>query len=153
MLDRMNKQITLSQVEEAYNLCKKIGIRAGASFLIGVPGETIGDIYNTINFARELDIEYAQFNIFTGYPTSPLYEYVRENNLYSEDIGHGLLIVKTGEFDWEQLEKIRRYAHRSVNWGVKKLFRRALLEIRGGSITRQKVIKGLKYLGGVKRSM
>lgn len=119
--------------------------------MIGIPGETIGDIYNTINFARELDVESAQFNIFTAHPTSPLYEYVRDNNLYAEDVGHGLLVVKTSDFDWEQLEKIRRYAHRSVNWGVKKLFRRALLEFRGGSITWQKVIKGIKYLGGTQR--
>ena len=153
MLDYLNKQITISQVKEAYNLCKKIGIRAGASFLIGVPGETIGDIYSTINFAGELNAESAQFNIFTGHPTSPLYEYVRENNLYGEDVGHGLLMVKTSEFEREQLEKIQKYAQGKVNWGVKKLFRRALLEIGGKSITWQKVRKGLKYLGSAKKPM
>ena len=119
--------------------------------MIGIPGETIRDIYNTINFARRLDVESAQFNIFIAHPTSPLYEYVRENNLYGEDIGHGLLIVKTSDFDWEQLEKIRKYAHKKVNWGVKKLFRRALLEVGGGSITWQKVIKGIKHLIGARR--
>lgn len=146
MLDYLNKQITLSQVREAYSLCKQIGIKAGASFLIGVPGETIGDIYNTINFAGELNAESAQFNIFTGHPTSPLYEYVRENNLYGEDIGHGLLMIKTSEFDREQLEKIQKYAQKRINWGVKELLRRALLEIRGRSITWQKIGSGLRYL-------
>lgn len=148
ILDYLNKQITLSQIREAYRLCQRVGIKAGASFMIGVPGETIDDVQNTIALAEELKPEFAWFNIFTGYPTSPLYEHVKENKLYEKEINHGILIVKTNEFDRRRLEKIQRYADRKVNGYVKRLFRQAFLEVRRGTLTRQKVIRGVRYLLG-----
>ncbi|GAH48998.1 unnamed protein product, partial [marine sediment metagenome] len=148
ILDDLNKQITLSQIREAYRLCQRVGIKAGASFMIGVPGETIDDIQNTIALAEELKPEFAWFNIFTGYPTSPLYEYVKKNKLYDKEINHGILIVKTNEFDRRKLEKIQRYADRKVNGYMKRLFRQAFLEVKKGTLTRQKVIRGVRYLLG-----
>lgn len=148
ILDDLNKQITLSQIREAYRLCQRVGIKAGASFMIGVPGETIDDVQNTIALAEELKPEFAWFNIFTGYPTSPLYEYVKKNKLYEKEINHGILIVKTNEFDRRKLEKIQRYADRKVNGYMKRLFRQAFLEAKRGTLTRQKVIRGVRYLLG-----
>jgi len=147
ILNYLNKQITLSQVREAYSLCKEIGIKAGASFMIGVPGENMRDIYKTIDLAKELKpkLEFAWFSIFTGFPTSPLYEYVRENKLYEKEVSHGILIVKTKEFDRVQLEGIQRYANRKINRNRKRLLRLAFSEIKRGSITPQKVITGIRY--------
>lgn len=148
ILDYLNKQITLAQIREAYRLCQRVGIKAGASFMIGVPGETVDDVQNTIALAEELKPEFTWFNIFTGYPTSPLYEYVKKNKLYEKEINHGILIVKTNEFDRRKLEKIQRYADRKVNGYMKRLFRQAFLEAKRGTLTRQKVIRGVRYLLG-----
>lgn len=148
ILDYLNKRITLSQIRAAYKLCKRVGIKAGASFMIGVPGETVDDVQNTIALAEELKPEFAWFNIFTGYPTSPLYEYVKENRLYEKEVNHGILIIKTKEFDRRKLEKIQGYADRKVNGYIKRLFKQALLEIKRGTLTRQKVIRGVRYLLG-----
>ncbi|CAD6491628.1 MAG: Radical SAM superfamily protein [Candidatus Argoarchaeum ethanivorans] len=146
ILDRIHKQITITQSRDAFRLCKKIKLKAGASFLIGTPGEKIEDIYKTINFANELKPEFAWFNIFTGYPTSPLYEYVVKNRLYEKNIGHGILIIKTNEFNREKLEKIQRYADRKVNGNMKKLFKLFLSEIRQGNFTRERMVNGIKYI-------
>jgi len=148
ILDDLNKQITLSQIRETYRLCQRVGIKAGASFMIGVPGETIDDVQNTISLAEELKPEFAWFNIFTGYPTSPLYEYVKKNKLYEKEINHGILIVETNELDRRKLERIQRYADRKVNGYMKRLFRQAFLEAKRGTLTRQKVIRGVRYLLG-----
>ncbi|MFC1897613.1 B12-binding domain-containing radical SAM protein [Chloroflexota bacterium] len=145
ILDYLHKQITLQQIRKTYSLCKSVGIKAGASFLIGVPGETINDIHHTISFAKELKAEFAWFNIFTGYPTSPLYEYVRKNNLYEREIGHGVLVIKTEEFGQEELKKIQEYAHRTT-MNRKRLFNIALSQIKDRAITPQKVIRGIKYI-------
>lgn len=150
ILNYLNKQITLSQIKEAYSFCKEIGIKTGASFMIGVPGENMNDIYKTIDLAKELRprFEFAWFNIFTGYPTSPLYEYVKENKLYEKEISHGILIVKTEEFDRRKLEGIQRLADRRINKNRRRLLRFALLEIRRGTLTPQKVIRGIRYFLG-----
>ena len=146
ILDYVHKQITIEQSRAAFRLCKKIKLRAGASFLIGVPGENIEDIYKTIEFAKELKPEFAGFNIFTGYPSSLLYEYVVKNRLYEKDIGHGILIIKTDEFNREKLEKIQRYADRKLKKKAKKLFKSFLFEIRQKNLTREKMVRGLKYI-------
>ena len=145
ILDRIHKQITIAQSRDAFKLCKKIKLRAGASFLIGVPGEKIEDIYRTIDFAKELKPEFAWFNIFTGYPISPLYEYVVKSRLYEKDIGHGILIIKTDEFNRENLEEIQRCADRKLNRNMKKLFKLFLSEIRQGNLTRERMVQGVKY--------
>lgn len=149
ILDYLNKQITLPQVREAYKLCKQVGIKAGASFMIGVPSETMDEIQKTIELAKELksELEFAWFNIFTGYPTSPLYEYVKENNLYEKEINHGILITKTDEFDRARLEEIQRQANKEVNRGTqrKKLLRLAFSEIKRGTLTPQKAARGIRY--------
>ncbi|MFC1915609.1 B12-binding domain-containing radical SAM protein [Chloroflexota bacterium] len=145
ILDYLNKQITLQQAREAYRLCKKIGLRAGASFMIGVPGETMDDINDTINFAKELGADFTWFNIFTGFPTSPLYEYVRENKLYEKEINHGILIIKTDKFNREELEKIQGNAHR-ITMNRKRLFRLALSQVKDGTLTPQKMVRGIRYL-------
>ena len=146
ILDLIHKQITIAQSRDAFRLCNKIKLKAGASFLIGTPGEKIEDMYKTINFANELKPEFAWFNIFTGYPTSPLYEYVVKNRLYEKDIGHGILIIKTDEFNREKLEEIQRYADRKVNRNIKKIFKLFLFEIGRGNFTRERMVNGIKYI-------
>ncbi|MCK4731399.1 MAG: hypothetical protein KAT65_02975, partial [Methanophagales archaeon] len=90
--------------------------------------------------------EFAWFNIFTGYPTSPLYEYVVQNRLYEKDIGQGILIIKTDEFDRKKLEEIQRYANRKVNRNIKKIFKQVLFEIKRGNLTRERAVNGIKYI-------
>ena len=117
ILEYLNKQITLSQVREAFDICQKVGIKAGASFMIGIPGETMDEIQKSIDLAEELKpkLERAWFSIFTAFPTSSLYEFVKENRLYEKEVNHGILIIKTAEFNREILEEVRKYANARVN--------------------------------------
>lgn len=112
MLDCLNKQITIQQVKEAFRVCRKVRIRAGASFMIGIPGETVEDIHKTIDFACSLKPTFAWFNIFLGIPTSTMYEYVVKNNLFDQDIGNGILLIKTDEYDRNYMERLQDYANR-----------------------------------------
>ena len=108
------------------------------------------EIRKTIELAEELKpmLEWASFNIFTGYPTSPLYEYVKENTLYEKEVSHGILIVKSDELDRARLEEIRTYAHKRINrskqW--KRLSRLAFSEIKQGTLSPRKIVRGVKHL-------
>ncbi len=140
MLDYLNKHITLSQIRNTYKLCHDVGIKAGASFMIGVPSETDDDIRATISLAKEVKPEFAWFNIFTGYPTSPLYEHTKKNGLYEKEINHGILIVK----DRRRLEKAQAHANRVADRRLNKIWS----EIKQGNITPQRIVRGVKYLLG-----
>ena len=57
MLEVLNKQITVQQVAETYRLCREVGIPAGASFIIGTPGETRSDVKETVSLAKRINPE------------------------------------------------------------------------------------------------
>ena len=60
-LARINKGITLDQVRTAIRATRQAGIEATASFILGLPGETEQHVRRTIEFAVEIEPDYAQF--------------------------------------------------------------------------------------------
>lgn len=89
VLDRLNKKITVEQIERTINWCKKYNIRTYCSLIVGVPGETFEDYLLTKKLMDKLKPHIYGFNVFVGIPNSPLYNYVLENNLYEyiDDVG------------------------------------------------------------------
>ena len=69
-LKSQNKGYSLEKVRRAFFLCRQLGIRTMATFIIGLPGETEDDIHNTIRFALELDPDYASFNVLVPRATT-----------------------------------------------------------------------------------
>ena len=59
-------------------LCRRLGIRTVAGFMIGFPGDTQQAIWNVLNYAREVNPTYANFNIVTPYPGTGFYEEVKD---------------------------------------------------------------------------
>jgi len=62
-LKGQKKDYSLEQVLRTFSLCRHLGIRTMATFIIGLPGETEADIRRTICFALKLDPDYASFNL------------------------------------------------------------------------------------------
>ena len=59
-------------------LCRKLGIRSVAGFMIGFPGDTQQSIWDVLNYARVVNPTYANFNIVTPYPGTGFYEEVKD---------------------------------------------------------------------------
>jgi len=74
LLDNINKRLKVQQMRDAVKWTKAAGIEIRASFMIGLPGETPELGEQTIDFAVELDPDYAQFCINTPFPGTKLYE-------------------------------------------------------------------------------
>ena len=73
-LKRINKAATLRDAREAISLTKKTHMETKASFILGVPGETVEDVRATIRFAKELSPDLVTFYIHKAYPGSPVYQ-------------------------------------------------------------------------------
>jgi radical SAM superfamily enzyme YgiQ (UPF0313 family) len=58
-----NKAIRLDQVRAAVALAKKHGMRVNCSFVLGLPGETRETARESLDFALELDPDYAMFAV------------------------------------------------------------------------------------------
>jgi radical SAM superfamily enzyme YgiQ (UPF0313 family) len=73
-LQLINKNTTLEQAAVALKYTRDAGLESGGSFLIGVPGETMEDIQNTISFARKISPDIATFYIVKSYPGTILFQ-------------------------------------------------------------------------------
>ena len=73
ILDTLNKDITLEQAEEAVCLSRKVGLQTIGYFMIGSPGESPETIRQTIQFAKKLKLDFAQFSVTTPFPGTKLY--------------------------------------------------------------------------------
>lgn len=75
MLDLMNKKITVSEIKNAFNLTKDVGINAKALIMHGFPKEDINTTKETIALLEELKMCISRVGLtyFTYLPGSPIY--------------------------------------------------------------------------------
>ena len=73
ILNNLRKKITIEQVKKAVRMTHDAGIQSIGYFMLGSPGETPATIRQTIDFAKHLPLDFAQFSITTPYPGTDLY--------------------------------------------------------------------------------
>jgi anaerobic magnesium-protoporphyrin IX monomethyl ester cyclase len=127
VLQRIGRNTTPQQVEKAFKLCKKHGIKTACSFMIGLPDETLADMEVSLKFAKKLSPDYCQFNIFIAYPDSKLYNELLENGGYTQ-LDDYLLSVKTSEYDFESLKAVQRRFFKEFHMAPKQIFKRVQRE-------------------------
>jgi anaerobic magnesium-protoporphyrin IX monomethyl ester cyclase len=98
VLGLMNKHITTSQAERAVYAAKAAGLKAGAFFIVGYPGESSKTVLDTVRFASGLPLDYLSFTLPYPIPGTPLYERVKD---------HGVSIE-----DWEEPKNYRLIRHK-----------------------------------------
>lgn len=64
-LDMLSKGTNRKEIIDGFALCRKLGIKTLAYFIIGLPGETKDAIEETIRFAKELKPDFASFTVLT----------------------------------------------------------------------------------------
>ena len=74
ILDTLNKDITLDQAEEAVRLSQEVGLQTIGYFMIGSPGESPETIRQTIDLAKKLKLDFAQFAVTIPFPGTKLYD-------------------------------------------------------------------------------
>ncbi len=75
----MSKGISVQQIEGAFALCRRIGIRTDGFFIIGMPGDTEESILATIDLAVRLKCDFAAFSLPMPHPGTKLGEAVKVN--------------------------------------------------------------------------
>jgi len=74
ILDESHKGTTLEQAAEAVRYAREAGIKTVGHFILGLPGETEASLKQTINYARSLPLDLAQFYCAVPFPGSRLYD-------------------------------------------------------------------------------
>ncbi len=136
-LNFLRKGITPKQVEDAFKITKKAGIQVEGYFVIGIPGETVEEIEETIKFAKKLEPDYAQFAILTPLPETDLYTYAVEHKLMRGDVdwskfsyfGDRTAVTMDVGIPQDELIRLRNKAMHEVYMNPKYMLRK-LLSVR-----------------------
>lgn len=85
VLDYMKKGVTIKQVEKCLKLTKSVGMKTRGYFMFGFPIDTVETIGETINFAKKLSLDHAQFSCFIPFPGTKLHELVENEGFKDVD--------------------------------------------------------------------
>jgi magnesium-protoporphyrin IX monomethyl ester (oxidative) cyclase len=118
----IKKNLDLKSVEKAVRLCKKVGLKVGCFFVIGLIGETKDDIKDTINYAyrlRQLGADSFIFSIASPIYGTELYEQAKREGFLKPGFCEDALataepLIETPEFSGEDLISLCEIAN-SVN--------------------------------------
>ena len=110
----VKKNLNLEEVEKAVVLAKKVGIKVGIFFVIGLIGETKEDIKATINYAyklRKLGANKFYFSIATPMYGTELHEQAMSGGFLSNDFSDEALaatgpFIETPEFRADDLREL-----------------------------------------------
>lgn len=122
VLAGLGKAVSPGKVKEAFAWARNAGMETVAYFMIGSPGESAGDIRETVAFAAKLDPDYAHFSITMPFPATGLYRRALEQKVIAKDVWREFAATGDGSFVppyWEEsltaeeLRSLLRYAYRN----------------------------------------
>ena len=97
-LKYLQKGQTPEKVERACKMTRDAGIGFFAYMMIGIPHETKQEMFETVEFAKKLKPDYAQFSICTPYPKVELYFQMLEEGIVPEDYWQEFAESPTADF-------------------------------------------------------
>lgn len=109
------KLIPENHQEEIIDYCGKIGVKISAFYILGLQGDTVESIKNTIEYAIKLNTQMVRFSVSTPYPGTKFYEELKAKNLILEDdyekYDTSGLVWKHENLSPEQMSKLQNMAH------------------------------------------
>ena len=150
ILDNIKKRTTLDLIRKSVKYVKSSGIEVRGSFMLGLPGETPEKARNTINFAIELNPDYAQFSITTPYPGTELYKTVDKwgtlNENFDDFHNWSPVFIPKGYKNMEELQAMQKEAFRRFYLRPKYIIHR-LAKIRSVDDIKRN-LKGVRMVMG-----
>lgn len=114
ILNNIKKGVTIAQTIRGLELARKAGIKAFASYVLGLPGETKETLEETVNFAIKMDHYAAQFGMAVPYPGTELFQEAEKN---------GWLVTK----DWTKYNAAETAVLGYPNLSAEEIARAALM--------------------------
>lgn len=129
LLEKYAKGITPQQVRKIFGLCKSMGIRVLAHFILGLPGDTEQKILDTIDYSIQLDPEFASFNVAMPRMGTKFREEAIEKGFISPEMNIldnsiSFPIIETSHLSREKLWELRNKAIRDFHIRLSYIWKR-----------------------------
>lgn len=155
LLNNINKKMTLKQAENAIKWTKEAGIETTASFILGLPGETPELGLKTIEFAKKIDPDYAQFFLTRIYNNNEkLKKYGKVLSWHNPRFGtiRGPVFLPNGYKNFEELKNMEKLAYKEFylrpSFVVKRISKTKSFEELIRNIRGLKMLKDLSISSG-----
>ncbi|MBI4043505.1 MAG: radical SAM protein [Candidatus Diapherotrites archaeon] len=111
VMDKIKKRLTLETVQKGVDMVKSHGMKAYGSFMLGFPFETDEERYQTIEFAKSLNLDMAFFSIVTPLPGTELWKESGLDAMNNDDLKKLRIFTPEGSFvEKEKIQKVHRDA-------------------------------------------
>ena len=149
ILKNIKKGATIERARQFTKDCHKLGLVIHGDFILGLPGETRETIRNTIDFAKELDVETIQVSVAHAYPGTEFYDYAVSNgfmvgdNKMVDEGGHQMAQIQYPGLPAEEImESVHRF-YDEYYFRPKAIFR-ILKKAAFNSVERKRLYKDAK---------
>ncbi|MEQ8625210.1 MAG: radical SAM protein [Vicingaceae bacterium] len=128
-LKEYKKNYTLEQVRETFKLTAEAGIKRLGTFLIGVPGQSKASILNTLRFAKEIEADYASFNVAVPRSKTSFREKAIESGIIDSSVkimdqsGHEVT-MGTGVLSRDELQRLKKWVYFSFYFRPSYIWKR-----------------------------
>ena len=78
ILDSIKKGTTPEQARKSIQYCQEVGIKTKAYYMFGFPTETLAEMNQTLDLAKELNTDTACFVLVKAYPGTEMYNSLRK---------------------------------------------------------------------------
>lgn len=118
ILKMIQKQQTVDNIRNAFKICREVGLKSGAMFMIGLPTETKKEIEATVKLVNSLGAHQTINTIFHPYPGSFLFDMCLKKRFFRlpsnlEDQGPyfdiGNTDINVSDVPVEYLQKVNSY--------------------------------------------
>ncbi len=108
VLKNIKKGVSTERARRFTRDCHDIGILIHGTFIVGLPGETMETIEESIRFAREMKPETLQVSLASPYPGTEFYRYVQDggflvNSVYNDEAGYQRCTVSYPELSADDI--------------------------------------------------
>ena len=98
MLDVIKKGVNVDQNERAVRISKEAGLNVRATFVFGLPGETLETIKKTVDFAKRVNLDVVNFFTVILFPGNELYSIAKsEGKILHENYDQYTSLIDTEE--------------------------------------------------------
>lgn len=117
VLDRAKKKTSIADAVRSVRMAHEVGLEVTGHCILGLPGETEETLQQTIDFAKFLRLDFAQFYCAVPFPGSELYDLCKENGWLDETdwayFEQNTSIITTPSLSAQQVMAARDRAYRS----------------------------------------
>lgn len=85
VVKELQKGTSIDQVEKAFDMCKRHGIKTLAYFMMGNPTETMDDVKDTLAVSRRIKPDFMQMTILSPFPATQIELRAREEGIITGD--------------------------------------------------------------------